>query len=180
VHVRHQHVHLIAGRGNGLPALRPGVMIPSRSSHVNAFSGHFVFTVRTEVTDWTLIFGDRHLRSVLAEYQAYYNRRGPSQPPAPTTPPTLPRSGSSADPSSAASSMNTIGPCKSPGQRRWSNSGTPQAKLIFGALMTSCLGRNFTLPDGYMCVWNSSRRTAGARRRPAGADVRLDRLGVAW
>jgi hypothetical protein len=81
-----------------------------------------VLTARTEVTDRMLIFGERHLRMILAEYEAHYNgrrphrsrelrRRGPT-----TRLPTSPRSGSSADPSSAASSTNTIGPHRSPGQ----------------------------------------------------------------
>jgi putative transposase len=34
-------------------------------------------TVRTEVTDLMLIFGERHLRSVLAHYSAHYNRQRP-------------------------------------------------------------------------------------------------------
>jgi hypothetical protein len=36
-----------------------------------------VLTVRTEVTDRMLIFGERHLRRVLAEYAAHYNGRRP-------------------------------------------------------------------------------------------------------
>jgi putative transposase len=36
-----------------------------------------VLTVRTEVTDRMLIFGERHLRSVLAQYEAHYNGRRP-------------------------------------------------------------------------------------------------------
>ena len=48
--------------------------------------------------------------------------------PDPTTlPPTSPRNGSSAGPSSAVSSTNTSEPHKSPGQHRWPSSGTPQA-----------------------------------------------------
>jgi hypothetical protein len=35
------------------------------------------FTARTEVTDRMLIFGERHLRSILAAYEAHYNRRRP-------------------------------------------------------------------------------------------------------
>ena len=34
-------------------------------------------TVRTEVTDRMLIFGERHLRSVLARYAVHYNRQRP-------------------------------------------------------------------------------------------------------
>ncbi len=36
-----------------------------------------MLTARTEVTDRMLIFGARHLRLVLAEYQAHYNGRRP-------------------------------------------------------------------------------------------------------
>src|SRR6266516_3253141 len=42
-----------------------------------------------------------------------------------TRSPTFPRSGSSAGPSSAASSTNTSGPRRSPGQGGWPSSGTP-------------------------------------------------------
>src|SRR5438445_545511 len=37
----------------------------------------FVLTARTEVTDRMLIFGQRHLQTVLAEYEAHYNGRRP-------------------------------------------------------------------------------------------------------
>jgi len=36
-----------------------------------------VLTVRTEVSDRILIFGERHLRTVLAQYEAHYNGRRP-------------------------------------------------------------------------------------------------------
>jgi hypothetical protein len=50
-----------------------------------------VLTIRTEVTDRMLIFGDRHLRSVLARYAVHYNRKRPHRslelrPPRPDTP----------------------------------------------------------------------------------------------
>jgi putative transposase len=50
-----------------------------------------VLTVRTEVTDRILIFGQRHLRAVLNEYAQHYNRRRPHralqlQPPQPGHP----------------------------------------------------------------------------------------------
>jgi putative transposase len=34
-------------------------------------------TARTEVTDGMLIFGERHMRLVLADYAAHYNGRRP-------------------------------------------------------------------------------------------------------
>jgi nucleotide-binding universal stress UspA family protein len=51
----------------------------------------FVLTVRTEVTDRMLIFGERHLRRVLAEYAAHYNTQRPHRalqlrPPRPESP----------------------------------------------------------------------------------------------
>jgi len=36
-----------------------------------------VLTARTELTDQMLIFGQRHLRTVLAQYAAHYNGRRP-------------------------------------------------------------------------------------------------------
>jgi hypothetical protein len=36
-----------------------------------------VLTVRTEVTDRMLIFGERHLRGALAEYSVHYNMHRP-------------------------------------------------------------------------------------------------------
>ena len=53
------------------------VKIPPRRPRANAFAERFVLTARTEVTDRMLIFGRRHLRSVLAEYEAQYNWRRP-------------------------------------------------------------------------------------------------------
>jgi transposase InsO family protein len=53
------------------------VKIPPRSPRANAYAERFVLTARTEVTDRVLIFGRRHLRSVLAEYEAHYNGRRP-------------------------------------------------------------------------------------------------------
>jgi hypothetical protein len=67
-----------------------------------------VLTARTEVTDRMLIFGQRHLRTILAQYEAHYNGRRPiaaasSTRPDPTSlPPASPGSGSSVGPSLVA------------------------------------------------------------------------------
>jgi hypothetical protein len=50
-----------------------------------------VLTVRTELTDRMLIFGERHLHRVLAEYAAHYNTQRPHRalqlrPPRPQSP----------------------------------------------------------------------------------------------
>ena len=67
------------------------VKIPPRSPRANAYAERFVLTARTEVTDRMLIFGQRHLRAILAQYEAHYNGRRPHrslqlQPPRPDHP----------------------------------------------------------------------------------------------
>jgi putative transposase len=57
----------------------------------NAYAERFVLTTRTQVTDRMLIFGQRHLRTILAQYEAHYNGRRPHrsrqlQPPQPDHP----------------------------------------------------------------------------------------------
>ena len=59
--------------GAGIEAVK----IPPRSPRANAYAERFVLTARTEVTDQMLIFGERHLRTILAQYEVHYNGRRP-------------------------------------------------------------------------------------------------------
>ena len=73
--------------GAGIEAVK----IPPRSPRANAYAERFVLTARTEVTGRMLIFSERHLHSVMAEYTRHYNGRRPHralqlQPPRPDHP----------------------------------------------------------------------------------------------
>ena len=53
------------------------VKIPPRCPRANCFAERFVLTARTELTDRILIFGERHLRTLLTRYADHYNGRRP-------------------------------------------------------------------------------------------------------
>ena len=106
------------------------VKIPPRSPRANAYAERFVLTARTEVTDRMLVFGARHLRTILAQYAAHYNGRRPHRsqqlrPPRPGHPvadlsqqrikrrPVL------------GGLINEYEPRKRPGQEQRPSSGTP-------------------------------------------------------
>ena len=158
------------------------VKIPSRSPGAKAYAERFVLTARTEVTGRMLIFGERHLRLILDAYPAHYNGRRPiaatnSGRPGPITlSPTSPGRGSSAGPFPAASSANTSGPHRSPGQDRWPSSGTPQVLL----LATVTAGH-----DGFRCTarltegGRTSESTSTAVRRSTAASSRHAAVGTA-
>jgi len=108
------------------------VKIPPRCPQANSYAERVVRTVRAELTDRMLIFTQRHLRRVLAEYACHYNQHRPHRgqglrPPSPVRParPTRQRR-SSATRSSEASSTNITSRPSRPRTRRtrfWNPTG---------------------------------------------------------
>jgi hypothetical protein len=81
-------VHHRAGQFNaGFDAVLAGagidpVKIPPRCPRANCFAERFVQTVRTELTDRILTFGERHLQIVLARYGTPLQRAAATSSPA--------------------------------------------------------------------------------------------------
>jgi hypothetical protein len=53
------------------------VKTPPRSPRANAYAERLVLTARTGVTGRMLVFGERHLRAILAEHETRCNGRRP-------------------------------------------------------------------------------------------------------
>jgi putative transposase len=61
--------------GNGTRIIKT----PVRSPRANSFAERYVGTLRRECLDHLLIYGERHLRRILAEYAHHYNEHRPHQ-----------------------------------------------------------------------------------------------------
>jgi putative transposase len=53
------------------------IKTPVRAPRANAVAERWIKSVRTELLDWLLIFGERHLRAALREYVDHYNLSRP-------------------------------------------------------------------------------------------------------
>ena len=84
-----------------------------------------------------LIFGQRHLQTILAQYAAHYNGRRPHRsrqlrPPRPDHPPAdLSKERIKRRPVLGGLINDTSEPHRRPGQDRWPSSGTPQVQTTF-------------------------------------------------
>jgi putative transposase len=61
--------------GNGMRTIKT----PVRSPRANSFAERYAGTLRRECLNHLLIYGERHLRQILAEYSRHYNEHRPHQ-----------------------------------------------------------------------------------------------------
>ena len=159
------------------------VKIPPRSPRANALAERFVLTARAEVIDRMLIVGERHLRTVLAGYEAHYNGRRPHRscqlrPPRPDHPVAdLSQQRIRRRAVLGGLINDTRGSPKSPAQDQRQSFGTPQAPRRRGdppwpgwldaraeCLCRSACGKRVHAP-GYEGVGSSAVRAGFTRRR---------------
>ena len=55
------------------------IKTPVRSPRANSFAERYAGTLRRECLNHLLIYGERHLRQILAEYSRHYNEHRPHQ-----------------------------------------------------------------------------------------------------
>jgi hypothetical protein len=70
----HSDIHFLKGDRGG-----EVVLTPLRAPDANSHAERWVWTVRTECLDHILILNQKHIVSVLREFEAYYNERRPHQ-----------------------------------------------------------------------------------------------------
>jgi transposase InsO family protein len=64
---------VLAGNGTRI------IKTQARSPRANSFAERYVGTLRRECLDHLLVYGEQHLRRVLAEYARHYNEHRPHQ-----------------------------------------------------------------------------------------------------
>ena len=55
------------------------IKTPVQSPRANSFAERYIGTLRRECLDHLLVYGERHLRQILAEYAQHYNDHRPHQ-----------------------------------------------------------------------------------------------------
>ena len=113
--------------GTGIDAVK----IPPQCPRANCFAERFVLTARTELTDRILISGERHLRTLLAQYAAHYNGRRPHRalqlrPPRPDHP----RPGHQQSANQAPTRPRRADQRVRAGQRPWPSFGTHRGPRV--------------------------------------------------
>jgi putative transposase len=105
--------------GNGTRVIKAPVWSP----RANSFAERYVGTLRRECLDHVLIYGEQHLRGVLAEYARHYNAHRPHQ--ARQQRPPLHESGQAIDITARIERRQAVGGLISEYRRAADNTKTP-------------------------------------------------------